>query len=330
MLTPKEIGGGKRHLIPYAGIVTAVSSAQSLPTQASASLWYLDAGELIYGHVHISKNDTTVTVTIGGTTAYNYTGTIGTTYADLIKNVLTEYFGEWASAWAEVHCCDQLLGVDVFSAATSGTFNVTILDETVSAFIGGTPTGTPSGYGAANHGIKALDNNFSTFWDTGPGVTTGWIKYDFGTGNKKAIASYGMRPDSGYAGGSYTPSGWIIAGSDDDISWTTLGTVTGNAAWSTFTTKMYTLSNTTEYRYYRLNITGCVSASETLLADWLGYALVTTTYDKRRPIKPKGITYGAAGVGLDFAASANLGNDISGNGNDWTITGTQTTTTPTS
>jgi len=113
MLTLKETGGGRRYLIPYAGIVTAVSSAQTLPTQATASLWYLDPGNA-YNHVHISKDSTTVTVTINNDVVYNYTGTIGSTYADLIKNVLTTYFGEWTSAWAELHCTDQLLSVAVF------------------------------------------------------------------------------------------------------------------------------------------------------------------------------------------------------------------------
>jgi len=38
-----------------------------------------------------------------------------------------------------------------------------------------------------------------------------------------------------------------------------------------------------------------------------------------RPIDPSGLTFGAKGFWLDFAAGAALGNDVSGNNNDWTL-----------
>jgi len=37
------------------------------------------------------------------------------------------------------------------------------------------------------------------------------------------------------------------------------------------------------------------------------------------PIDPSGLTFGTNGFWLDFADSADLGNDVSGNGNDWTL-----------
>ena len=38
------------------------------------------------------------------------------------------------------------------------------------------------------------------------------------------------------------------------------------------------------------------------------------------PVDPSGLTFGTNGFWLDFADSADLGNDVSGNGNDWTPT----------
>ena len=52
-----------------------------------------------------------------------------------------------------------------------------------------------------------------------------------------------------------------------------------------------------------------------------------------KPKKTSGITYGTNGWYLDFAASGDMGNDVSGNGNDFTLIGidatNQTTDTPT-
>ena len=42
-----------------------------------------------------------------------------------------------------------------------------------------------------------------------------------------------------------------------------------------------------------------------------------------QPISPTGTTYGTNGFRLDFANSSDLGNDVSGNSNDWTtVSGT--------
>ena len=43
-------------------------------------------------------------------------------------------------------------------------------------------------------------------------------------------------------------------------------------------------------------------------------------YGEWKPIEVSGLTYGTNGFYLDFADSAALGNDVSGNDNDWTVT----------
>ena len=44
----------------------------------------------------------------------------------------------------------------------------------------------------------------------------------------------------------------------------------------------------------------------------------TGNYGEWKPIEVSGLTYGNNGFYLDFADSGNLGDDVSGNGNDWT------------
>ncbi|MBI9080826.1 MAG: hypothetical protein JEY79_13945 [Pseudodesulfovibrio sp.] len=330
MLTPKEIGGS-RYRIPYAGIVTAVSTTQTLPTQATISLWYLDAGELVYGHVHIQKDGTTVTVIIGGTTVYSYTGTIGTTYADLIKNVLTKYFGEWTSAWADVFCVEGLVGVGEFSKTTSGTFDVALVDNTTQAFTGGTPSGTNFNASwppfRAFDGVPADGSNAPLYYY----YAGDKLQYDFGAGNGKRLTAYKIYHDGQYGGGgSYSPKNWTVSGSNDGSTWDLLDTVT-NATMMSWNDIYYTMDTpaTKSYQYYRMWTTAGYG-NEILIGEWEGYELVSTPYNKRKPIKPKNTVFGNTGSYLDFTLAGTLGNDVSGNDNDWTITGTQTTTTPTS
>ena len=49
-----------------------------------------------------------------------------------------------------------------------------------------------------------------------------------------------------------------------------------------------------------------------------------------KPITSPSVSYGTNGFFLDFASSSDMGNDISGNNNDWTVNGsmTQTIDTP--
>jgi hypothetical protein len=91
-------------------------------------------------------------------------------------------------------------------------------------------------------------------WKSGIGVTTGWLKFYFGTGNAKAINKYYIKTST--IASAEAPSSWTLQGSNNDSSWTTLDsrswvTDPGPDAWL----GPYTFSNTTPYLYYRLNIT---------------------------------------------------------------------------
>ena len=60
---------------------------------------------------------------------------------------------------------------------------------------------------------------------------------------------------------TFPPKDWTFEGSADSASWTVLDTQTGVTDWEQATTsnyaekwKEYTFSNSTAYRYYRLNV----------------------------------------------------------------------------
>lgn len=99
---------------------------------------------------------------------------------------------------------------------------------------------------------KAFDNSTSTKWLAW--ASTAWIYYNFGSTNKKVITKYTICTANDASGRD--PKNWQFQGSNDGSTWYTLDTQTnqlsGAARYACFS---YTFSNTTEYQYYRLNIT---------------------------------------------------------------------------
>jgi len=95
-------------------------------------------------------------------------------------------------------------------------------------------------------------------WHVGPAaVTTGWLKYDFGSGNAKVVTYYAVTGLSANAlGGDLNqgPKTWTFEGSNDDIAWTSLDSRTNVPNWANSESRTYSFSNTTAYRYYRINI----------------------------------------------------------------------------
>ena len=95
-------------------------------------------------------------------------------------------------------------------------------------------------------------------WFTAGGTATGWVRYDFGAGNEKIIQYYTMRPlatNPSMNDPSGAPRNWSLQGSQDGSTWTDLHTVSAQAPFNAGEERTYSFSNTTPYRYYRLNVT---------------------------------------------------------------------------
>jgi len=99
---------------------------------------------------------------------------------------------------------------------------------------------------------KAFDGTTASF-NTGENVFPFWMKYDFGSGNGKIIKRYTLT--SGASEYNRTPGTFTFEGSNNDSSWTTLDTQTG-ITYSASQTRTFSFSNTTVYRYYKINVTG--------------------------------------------------------------------------
>ena len=118
-----------------------------------------------------------------------------------------------------------------------------------------TGTNTPSGVASASsiNGVafawRAFDQNLTSEWAaTG---ATGWLKYQFSS--SKIIRRYSILGSSNI---TLNPRNWTFEGSNDDVNWTILQTVTlgsGIPASTWYDSGVF--ANATPYLYYRINIT---------------------------------------------------------------------------
>lgn len=134
-------------------------------------------------------------------------------------------------------------------------------------------TASASAYRLTNYASEAFDgvitNVNGSFWQNTNKLPS-WIKYDFGEGNSKVVTRYLLMPSGIYDSPEnryMRPYDFTFQGSNDDSNWTTLDTQTSQTYYdvmpfySTDSLTLepdfneYALSNTTEYRYYRLYIT---------------------------------------------------------------------------
>jgi fibronectin type 3 domain-containing protein len=112
-------------------------------------------------------------------------------------------------------------------------------------------TAGDSANSAATNTASAFDQNFGSFWFHGG--TTGWLRYDFGANSAQIIKRYTMV--SATLIPERDPKNWEFQGSNDGSAWTTLDTQTDQAfQWRGYQ-RVFELTNTTAYRYYRLNVT---------------------------------------------------------------------------
>lgn len=141
---------------------------------------------------------------------------------------------------------------------TNGAYFTSALNVAFSGFSIGNES--PSFVGSA-FDRDLFDGNATGSWYAYDGSyqNTGWVGQDFGAGNEKTVVKYRML--NSLANLTYPPKDWTFEGSADSASWTVLDTQTGVTDWEQATTsnyaekwKEYTFSNSTAYRYYRLNV----------------------------------------------------------------------------
>lgn len=102
--------------------------------------------------------------------------------------------------------------------------------------------------GKAFDNIIDVNHRWASSWPFSSS-TPEWLKQDFGVGNEKTIVKYTLN-NGGVANGVIKD--WTFEGSNNDTNWDILDTQTGQ---NPVNYTVYTFSNSTAYRYYRIVVT---------------------------------------------------------------------------
>lgn len=134
--------------------------------------------------------------------------------------------------------------VGAFTVASS-IFGIS--EEELRSAVGGadqTGSGTASSSGDLSGTFssgKAFDNNNSTFWTRGGGLSSGqWLAYDFGLGNDKDILelSIRVRPDAFRE----DPASCRLQASSDGVNWETVYVIPLQSTWTAGEQRVFTLA----------------------------------------------------------------------------------------
>lgn len=133
--------------------------------------------------------------------------------------------------------------------------------NTTDICVGGVASASDAVAGGA--ASNAFDDNTATYWNIN--ASSGWLQYDLGSGNDKVALKYTLIDRIGVHANA--PLDWTFLGSNNGVDWTTLDTQTGIGGWVNEVAKIFTFSNSTSYRYYRIDITDNNGGAYTSIAE---------------------------------------------------------------
>jgi hypothetical protein len=219
-----------------------------------------------------------------GATSYNVlrSTTSGSGYASIATGVTTQSYTDATLTNGTTY---YYVVTATNSAGTSGNSQQTAAtpqSPMVNVAFGGTATSTdnPTGTPGTQAPASAFDTLCGSKWYDGLGAT-GWIQYDFGSGNDQTIKRYAVASANDVPGRD--PKNWQFQGSPDGTTWTTLDTQSNQSFAFRYQTNTYNIGNTTAYRYYRLNVTanngdpGTLQLSELALLTDTGHTIPNNT-----------------------------------------------------
>jgi hypothetical protein len=116
---------------------------------------------------------------------------------------------------------------------------------------GGTASASADNAGSGEGAAQAFDENINTKWYDPVTGGTGWLQYQLASA--ASVDTYVITSAGDVQ--QRDPAAWQFQGSNNGTTWTTLDTQTGQIFANRSQAQSYSLTNTTAYLYYRLNIT---------------------------------------------------------------------------
>lgn len=183
-----------------------------------------------------------------------------------------------------------------------------------------------------NDAYSAFDGNIPA-WPYWLGSNSGvdWLKLDLGSGFSKKLLSYSIQVNA-IPEPDRAPKNWTMEGSNDNSTWDALDTRTNQTSWTSGQIRNFVCATyTTQYRYFRLNITANngdatytqvgeiylyaysgLSTSDTITVGGVTYAIASVTGGANvaysDSLKTQTVTLGT-NLGADVAANAPVGLD---------------------
>ena len=247
---PGNLGDTLTLTQPSGSPITIAAGAQALFTHPaiSAEEWFANA--LKYVTTPPTFTDTTITYALG--TASNFTQENSGSGTQIVASVLSLF----ASG----------SGAPTVMPTSPMTSNVL-----PSPFVASASTEYTASYKAWNAFKNAVG---STYWASASSGLPATLEIDVGSVNAGVPISYFV--SNNFNNNATNPATWTFQGSNDNSSWTTLDTRSGQGS-ATGTGTSYTLTGSTvSYRYFRLNITACSSGTEAAICEMT--VTVGTTY----------------------------------------------------
>jgi hypothetical protein len=219
-----------------------------------------------------------------GATAYDLlrSTTSGSGYAALASNLSTaktSYVDTTAAAGTTYYYVVRAKN----SAGTSGNspqfYGSLLPAPMVNLAFSGTSTASFNQNSDMEGSAKAFDSDPATKW-YGWNSPTGWLQYDFGSGNAQVVKRYTINSADV---ADRDPKSWNLLGSHDATKWTPLDSQTNQSFVTRMGINAYDIGNTTAYRYYRLDITANNGATGAAVAELGLWATAVNPFRMARP-----------------------------------------------
>ena len=152
----------------------------------------------------------------------------------------------------------------VGTSGNSPQFGATLLPPSmVNLAFSGTSTASFNSGTGIEGSDQAFNRNPASKW-YGYNAPTGWIQYDFGSGNEQVVKRYTI---SSADVATRDPKSWNFLASQDGSNWTTLDSQSNQVFANRMQMNTYDLGNTNAYRYYQLQITADNGAAGVAVAE---------------------------------------------------------------